>query len=218
MSHTYHPLCCCTACTVQMLTQRKTDELAKLNAPVFQSAFVAGAQETRALDSATRPVLEQCQCALCEAARRMPGRLSGMSQAPTRVPPSPIPVVYVAGPYRAANNWEIEQNVRRAEALSLRVWQAGAAAICPHTISRFFQGAAPDAVWLEGDLAILRRCDAVLVVEGWELSAGTRAEIREASARGIPVFYTWTGFELWLAQRTLTDPDAAARSADPASR
>ena len=44
-------------------------------------------------------------------------------------------------------------------------------------------------MWLEGDLEMLRRCDAVLVVPGWEKSSGTRAEIAEANACGIPVFY-----------------------------
>lgn len=96
-------------------------------------------------------------------------------------------LVYIAGPFRAPSAWEIEQNIRRAEELALRVWQAGHVAICPHTNTRFYQGAAPDEVWLEGDLVILRRCDAVLLVEGWERSVGTLAEIAEARRYGIPV-------------------------------
>ena len=57
-------------------------------------------------------------------------------------------VVYIAGPFRGPNAWEIEQNIRRAESLALEVWRAGAAALCPYTNTRFFQGAAPDDVWL----------------------------------------------------------------------
>lgn len=104
-------------------------------------------------------------------------------------------LVYVAGPFRAPNAWEIEQNIRRAEAASLAVWRAGHACICPHANTRFFQGAAPDRVWLEGDLEILRRCDAVLVVDGYEHSAGTLAEIEEAKTRGIPVFFAMEALE-----------------------
>ena len=99
-------------------------------------------------------------------------------------------VIYVAGPFRAPNSWEIEQNIRRAETLALEVWRMGAACICPHTNTRFYQGAGPDEVWLHGDLEILTRCDAVLLTPDWERSTGERAEKEYAKARGIPVFQT----------------------------
>lgn len=107
-------------------------------------------------------------------------------------------LVYVAGPYRAKDSWEIEQNIRRAETLALDVWRAGFAAICPHTNTRFYQGAAPDQLWLDGDLEMLRRCDAVLLVPGWEKSSGTIAEITEANARNIPVFTSLSELRSWL--------------------
>lgn len=110
---------------------------------------------------------------------------------------SKIPVIYIAGPYRAANSWEIEQNVRRAEALALEVWRLKCAAMCPHANTRFFQGAAPDEVWLLGDLAMLAKCDAMLVVPNWEKSSGTRAEIQFAQSKGIPVLYTRHQLILW---------------------
>lgn len=101
-------------------------------------------------------------------------------------------VVYIAGPFRGPSAWAIEQNIRRAEALALEVWAAGLVALCPHTNTRFFQGALPDEVWLQGDLELLRRCDAVLLVEGWEQSVGAQAEKTAAEARGIPIFYACT--------------------------
>ena len=61
-------------------------------------------------------------------------------------------VVYVAGPFRGRDSWEIESNIRRAEALALEVWRAGAAALCPHANTRFFQGAADDGVMIGGGL------------------------------------------------------------------
>jgi nucleoside 2-deoxyribosyltransferase len=108
-------------------------------------------------------------------------------------------VVYVAGPYRGRSAWEIEQNIRKAEELALEVWRSGAAAICPHANTRYFQGAAPDAVWLDGDLEILARCDAVILVDGWGMSEGTTAEIRFAKETGIPVFKTLGGMREWFA-------------------
>lgn len=112
-----------------------------------------------------------------------------------------IPVVYVAGPFRAENAWDIEQNIRQAEELALAVWRMGAAAICPHTNTRFFQGAAPDCVWLDGDLEILRRCDALILTHGWERSQGARAEHDEAVRQGLPVFQTLQGLYFWLVDR-----------------
>jgi len=98
-------------------------------------------------------------------------------------------IAYVAGPFRAKNSWLIEQNIRRAEELSLEVWNIpGWCAICPHTNTRFFQGAAPDQVWLEGDLEILRRCDAVVLTWDWRISSGARAEVEEALRIKLPIF------------------------------
>lgn len=107
-------------------------------------------------------------------------------------------LIYVAGPFRAPNAWAIEQNIRRAEELALEVWRLGAACICPHTNTRFFQGAADDAVWLDGDLEILRRCDAVLLTLDWNRSTGARAEVAEASKCGIPCFDNLDTLQTWL--------------------
>lgn len=110
-------------------------------------------------------------------------------------------VVYVAGPYRGKDNWEIEQNVRRAETLALEVWRLGAAAICPHANTRFFQNAAPDDVWLDGDLAILARCDAVLLTPDWERSSGARAEEAFARRAGIEVFTDLSSLSAWISRK-----------------
>lgn len=107
-------------------------------------------------------------------------------------------VIYVAGPFRGPNSWVIEENIRRAERLALEVWRCGAAALCPHANTRFYQGAAPDDVWLEGDLAMLGRCDALIVTEDWERSTGARAEVDFARARDIPVFFTLIDLACWL--------------------
>lgn len=114
-------------------------------------------------------------------------------------------VVYVAGPFRGPNNWEIEENIRRAERLALEVWRSGAACLCPHTNTRFFQGAADEAVWLDGDLEMLKRCDAIIMTDDYQRSSGARAEHDCAVVEGIPVFYSITTLRKWLQYRSFCE-------------
>lgn len=106
--------------------------------------------------------------------------------------------VYVAGPFRGKSHWEVENNIRRAESLSLQVWRLGAAAICPHTNTRFFSGAAPDELWLTGYLEIIQRCDAVITTPDWLRSNGAKWEVAFAYAQGIPHFTTLQALAEWL--------------------
>jgi hypothetical protein len=66
--------------------------------------------------------------------------------------------------------------------------------------SRHFQGVLPDRVWLDGYLELLRRCDAVLVVERWESSSGSRNEIDEAIRQDIPIFYSLARLADWFSE------------------
>lgn len=115
-----------------------------------------------------------------------------------------LPVVFIAGPFRGSTPWEVEQNIRVAEEWTLKVWEAGAVAICTHTMTRHFDGLLTDEVWLEGIREILTRCDAVFVVpyrDGVPESEGTNAEIALAVRRGIDVY----GFGCHLKWRNLLD-------------
>ena len=128
-----------------------------------------------------------------------------------------LPRVYTAGPFRAKpdpnNQWVQHQNIERANALNFEVWRAGAAGFCPHTNTRNFQGALPDAVYLAGDLAWLEVADAVLVTEDWATSTGAREEVRLALAWGIPVFRYVGSLVAWMHQQPFT----FARSMPPAN-
>lgn len=112
-------------------------------------------------------------------------------------------VIYVAGPFRGKDSWEMECNIRRAETLALEVWRLGAAALCPHINTRFFQHTLPDEVWMDGDLEMLRRCDAVLVTPDWERSAGAKTEVAEAKAKKIPVFETLEGLAGFITEKSV---------------
>jgi hypothetical protein len=111
-----------------------------------------------------------------------------------------LKLVYIAGPFRAATPWLVEENVRRAERLALDVWKEGAVAMCPHTMNRNFDKALPDAAFLNGALALLARCDALITVPGWESSRGTQAEVRFAQERCMPVFNSLAELGIWLVK------------------
>lgn len=99
-------------------------------------------------------------------------------------------VCYIAGPFRGKDSWEMEQNIRRAEALALEVWRTpGCAAVCPHSNTRYFQGVLPDERWLDGDLAILKKCDGVLMTPDYQRSYGAKAELLFALNHSIPIFF-----------------------------
>ncbi len=100
-------------------------------------------------------------------------------------------VIYVAGPYRSKCEWQLEGFLRHAEDASLRLWKEGWAVICPHKNTAHFGGALgmPSSTWLNGDLEIVGRCDAIMMLKGWESSEGAKRELEVAIEKGLDVFY-----------------------------
>jgi hypothetical protein len=96
-------------------------------------------------------------------------------------------LAYIAGPYRAASEYEVHCNIQRAEKAAVRAWRSGYAAICPHKNSAYLGGAVLDETILEGDLEMLRRCDVLILCGEYQKSAGAMAELREAKQCGMPI-------------------------------
>ena len=109
-------------------------------------------------------------------------------------------VIYLAGPYRAPTEYGVQQNIEAASKIAMEVWRLGAVCICPHKNTAFFGGALPDAVWLEGDLELIRRSDAVLMMEGWTHSGGALQERAYADYPCKPVLFSLAELEDWLQQ------------------
>jgi nucleoside 2-deoxyribosyltransferase len=103
-------------------------------------------------------------------------------------------LIFVSGPYRADSEYGVKRHIDLAEQAALYVWKHGGAALCPHKNTAFFGGAygIPDETWLEGDLEMLRRCDAVYALVTWQASQGAMAEVVFARKLGIPVFVQMT--------------------------
>lgn len=85
-------------------------------------------------------------------------------------------VVYIAGHYRTKNIFKRIYYILRARKAAIEYWLQGYAVICPHSNSGFFDGKAPDEIFLEGYLELLRRSDILVMLPGWSLSSGSVAE------------------------------------------
>ena len=109
-------------------------------------------------------------------------------------------VIYIAGPFRGKNAWKVEQNIRKAEEAGFKVASIGGVMpMIPHTMTRFFDGTMTDEFWLQGTLELLARCDAILMLPGWENSSGSRNEKKFAEQNKLPVFYDRAAIKEWLS-------------------
>jgi len=98
-------------------------------------------------------------------------------------------IAYIAGPYRSDSVSGVVQNIRNAESVAIKYWKLGYAVICPHKNAALFDGLMPDDTWLKGDLEILKRCDVLVMVRGWEKSTGAKAERDFAIKNNIEVIH-----------------------------
>lgn len=106
-------------------------------------------------------------------------------------------VVYVAGRFSAPDQWQRARNVRAAETTAFAVAEAGAMPLNPLANTANFFGTL-DEFWYAGTLELLRRCDAVILVPGWQGSKGVQAELDEALARKMPIFERVEELKTWL--------------------
>lgn len=117
-------------------------------------------------------------------------------------------LVYIAGPYRAKDKSGVTSNIKKAQTMALTVATSGhkygAFPVCPHMNTAHFEDHSfavtqmsggfvppvPDEYWLNGTMALMEQCDAVLLVHphAGTYSEGTRAEILRAIELGIPVY------------------------------
>jgi len=101
-------------------------------------------------------------------------------------------LLFISGPYHGATPWDREVNIYNAKALGVRVIkETNMFPIIPQANTACFDGLAPDARFLAGTLALMLRCDGVLMMPDWKKSKGARAEERMAQHMGILIAYTF---------------------------
>lgn len=101
-------------------------------------------------------------------------------------------LIYVAGKYSGNTRNEVNLNIDAAIKIAGRLWKMGHAVICPHANSAHFDDVFPEVTWeqyIAGDLNMIARVDAMVMVPGWEESNGARTEWEYALQLDIPIYY-----------------------------
>ena len=96
-------------------------------------------------------------------------------------------LVYVAGKYGG----DVDSNIAHARSVSRLLWEKGHAVITPHLNTAHFEidCRAGYEDYLRGDFQMIARCDAIVMLDGWEDSNGATREKQYADQLSIPVFY-----------------------------
>jgi hypothetical protein len=108
--------------------------------------------------------------------------------------------VYVAGPISSSNSFQFLANVGKGIKMSLRLLLDGYSPFSPFLDFQYFlllpegQKVSIEVMYAYS-MAWLEVSNAVLVLEGWENSVGTKAEIARANMLGIPVFFSYDELE-----------------------
>jgi uncharacterized protein DUF4406 len=99
-------------------------------------------------------------------------------------------LIYTAGPYSSDTEKGIEENINIARSIAATLWESGHAVICPHANTARFETICQATYdqYIEGDLKIVARCDALVMLPGWELSKGANIEREYAQSLDIPIY------------------------------
>jgi hypothetical protein len=101
-------------------------------------------------------------------------------------------MMYVAGAYTGKSTEEVHLNIEAARKVAQIAVRRGWFPIIPHANTAGFEVLCPDVTyefWIEGTKELLRRCDAMTMVPGWEDSKGAKGEVDEALLCHIPIYY-----------------------------
>ena len=101
---------------------------------------------------------------------------------------------YIASPFMAATIEGILAHIAAAVKIAAAVNLAGGGkvfAVLPHSMTfpiwQEMGNPPDDQFWYEGDLALLKRCDRLILSPNWAESKGCRDEREHALRWGIPV-------------------------------
>jgi len=102
-------------------------------------------------------------------------------------------IIYISGAYMGKDNGKsIDSNIRLAREAAIELWEKGFTVICPHLNTQNFEKDCTCKYedYLTGDTTIVKRVDAVFMLENWMESQGASVEKATVEDYNIPVFFT----------------------------
>mgnify|MGYP001558526649 CR=1 FL=1 len=97
-----------------------------------------------------------------------------------------IRLVYTAGLFQGETPWEIARSARRGMYWGAEITRRGAVPVVPCVVSS--SSGTLGAYLVDGAVALLRRCDAVVLLPNWRGSPFATTEQDEALALGLTIF------------------------------
>ena len=96
-------------------------------------------------------------------------------------------IVYVSGKYSG----NIDENIALARKVAIEVWESGNVALTPHLNTAHFEQDCKCSYddYMNGYLDLVWKCDAILMLPGWEQSNGAIKELNLARKELIPEYY-----------------------------
>ena len=100
-------------------------------------------------------------------------------------------LIFISGPYSANTKLATEFNIGVARDAAIWLAEHKIFYFCPHLNSMFFEQwlDTPVSFYYVMDEEILSRCDALLLLPGWENSKGATSEFNFATRANKPLFY-----------------------------
>jgi hypothetical protein len=112
-------------------------------------------------------------------------------------------IVFISGKYRSKYGIIGRAvNIIKAYRAGRRLVKQGYSCYIPHMNTALMDGLQDEDWFLEATLKMLKHCQAVYMMSGWQSSIGACLELHEAKKRGI---------EVWYEDIDDTLPDAARR-------
>lgn len=115
-------------------------------------------------------------------------------------------VIYIAGSYSGPSARQISENVAVAEAVGQEIMRRGHVALCPHSMTHDWDICTGLGYqdFIECDLILLSRCDAICMCGNWPASAGACQERTLAVSLDLRIF-----------DSVLDIPDIRTTASDP---
>jgi hypothetical protein len=98
-------------------------------------------------------------------------------------------LIYVAGKYGAPTQEGISANIAHARQAAINLWRSGWSVFCPHMNTAHLDDIVKREVFLDGDLEILKRCDAIYMLSNWQESEGAKKEYALAKYLELEIYF-----------------------------